>query len=89
MHIIILSMQYSAFPNLFSTMGQFHGRQFFSHEKLSGWGVSGMIQAHYIQAPLPLCGLVPNRPTQVPVHDPEFGDPCNTLLKVLPNIISQ
>ena len=36
----------------------------------------GMIQAHYIQAHLLLCGLVPKRPGWVPEPGLEFGDPC-------------
>ena len=41
------------------------------------WGrVDGfrMIQAHYIQVYLLLCGPVPNRPGLVPVHGPEVRD---------------
>ena len=34
-----------------------------------------MTQAHYIQAHLLLCGLVPNRPRPVLVHGLEVGTP--------------
>ena len=36
----------------------------------------GMIQAHYIQAHLLLCGLVPNGPGPVGVNGLEVPDPC-------------
>ena len=35
----------------------------------------GIIQTHYIQAHLLLCGPVPNRPGPVPIHGPEVADP--------------
>ena len=45
----------------------------------SGWRDGfQIIQTHYIQAHLLLCGPVPNRPRQVPVYDPEVGDPWST-----------
>ena len=36
----------------------------------------GMIQAHYIQAHLLLCVLVPTRPRTLPVCILDVGDPC-------------
>ena len=46
-----------------------------SVEGLEGNGF-GMIRAHYIQAHLLLCGLVPNRLRPVLVHSLEAVDPC-------------
>ena len=44
---------------------------------MDGVGEDGfrMIQLHYIQAHLLLCGPVPNRLGMVLVHSLEFGDP--------------
>ena len=44
-----------------------------------GWGDGfRMIEVHYIQAHLLLCGLVPNRPGLVPVCGLEVGYPCQS-----------
>ena len=61
-------------PNLFGPRDQFHERQFFYVGGRGFW----MIEVHYIQVHLPLCGPVPNRPRLVPVLGPEIGDPCFT-----------
>ena len=60
-------------PTFFGTRGQFRGRQFFH---VLGWGGGfGMIQAHYIEAHLPLRGLVPTKPRPLLVCSLELGDP--------------
>ena len=46
-----------------------------------------MIQEHYIQAHLLLCGLVPYRPGLVLVHGPEVGDPWYDAQPWYPRII--
>ena len=64
----------TAVPNLFGTRDWFPGRQFF-HGPGGGDGFR-MIQAHYIQAHLLLCGPVPNWLRLVLVRSPNVGDPC-------------
>ena len=67
----------TAVPDLFCTRHWFHGGQFFRGPGVrTGEDGFRMIQVHYIQAHLLLCGPVPYRLGLVLVLSPEVGDPC-------------
>ena len=77
---------YSSDPQTFWHQGLVSCMTIFPQTRVAGDGL-GMIQAHYIQAHLPLCGLAPNHSLTSPVRSPEIGDPWSigSFVRIMPD----